>query len=169
MINILKKSSVNLNLIAAFVVCAAFSSCKEEECDCHRQPDNNYLIFGKFYGMCMGETCVEIFKIEDGILYEDTTDRYPFGNAPYNGIYIGRSSSDYNLVKDIINYVPPQLLNEADTTIGIPDAYDQGGYYLEVKEAGESRFWLIDTDKDNIPTYLQTFTDTLNSYINRLQ
>ncbi len=117
----------------------------------------------------MGETCVEIFKLENGNLHEDTTDRYPFGNAPYNGIYVMRSSEEYDLVKDLINYIPSQLLSENDTTIGIPDAYDQGGYYLEVKEAGESRFWLIDTDKDNLPAYIHAFTDTLNSYVNRLQ
>ena len=131
-------------------------------------PDSDYIIFGHFYGECWGEECVEIFKIENENLYEDTTDHYPFGNAPYDGMYVPLSSAKYELVKDLVTHVPNQLLNETDTIIGIPDAYDQGGYYLELEEAGNVRFWMIDSDTGNIPGYLHAFTDTLNNYIGRI-
>lgn len=163
----MKKLPVIALPVTAIVLLGLFSNCKKD-CGCHRQPDNDYMVFGQFYGMCMGETCVEIFKMENGNLYEDTTDQYPFGSSPYNGSYIQLPQAKYNLVEDLANYVPPQLLNEGDTIIGMPDAYDQGGYYVELKESGGRRYWLIDTDKDNIPAYLRAFTDTLNNYIDRI-
>ena len=156
-------------VIASIILLGLFSNCKKDE-DCHEQPDpeSDYIIFGHFYGMCFGETCVEIYKIENENLYEDTADHYPSGNASYDGIYVPLSSAKYELVKDLENYVPGQLLNENDTIIGIPDAYDQGGYYLELKASGSTRFWLIDSDTGNTPNYLHAFTDTLNNYIDRI-
>lgn len=155
-------------LFAGLVLLGFFANCNKD-CGCQRQPDHEYLLFGKFAGMCWGETCVEIFKIENENLYEDTTDQYPFGSAPYNGVYILLSSTEYDLVKDLINYVPSELFSESDTIIGMPDAYDQGGYYLELRNSVETRFWLIDTDQDNIPSYLHAFTDTLNVYTTALR
>ncbi len=156
-----------INLLTSVLLLGLFSNCKK---DCSSpQPDTGYFIFGHFYGMCFGETCVEIFKIENGALYEDTTDNYPFGDAPYDGMYVPLSSAQYALISDLMSHVPTQLLSETDKIIGTPDAYDQGGYYFEIKESGNRKYWMIDSDNGNIPAYLHTFTDALNSYINRLQ
>ena len=33
--------------------------------DDNKNPNQNYLVFGHYYGMCGGESCVEIFKINN--------------------------------------------------------------------------------------------------------
>lgn len=144
---------------------ALFSNCKKE-CSCKQEADD-FLIFGKYYGMCAGEDCVEIFKIENGTLSEDSNDNYPT-DSPYSGNYSALPSAKYNLVKDLGDHVPAQLLNENDGYIGMPDAYDQGGYVVELKVNGTTRYWRIDTDKSNTPGYLHAFTDTLRSYIDKI-
>lgn len=158
-------SSKNAVLFLIFLSAAFISSCRKE-CSCEQQLDD-YLIFGNYYGMCAGEECVEIFKIENGTLSEDSNDDYP-SDSPYSGNYSALPSAKYDLVKDLSNHIPAQLLNEDDGYIGIPDAYDQGGYVLELKENGTTRYWRIDTDTSNTPTYLHAFTDTLRSYIDKI-
>lgn len=152
-------------LLLAFVLAGLFSGCKKE-CSCNQQP-GDYLLFGNYYGMCAGEDCVEIFKIENGNLSEDSNDSYP-GDSPYNGNYAPLPRAKYDLVKNLSAYIPAQLLNESNGYIGMPDAYDQGGYVVELKENGTHRYWRIDTDTSNTPAYLHVFTDTLRSYINKI-
>lgn len=152
-------------LLLAFFVVGLFTNCKKE-CSCEQQQDD-FIVFGKYYGMCAGEDCVEIFKIENGVLYEDSTDIYP-NDSPYSGNYSALPSAKYDLVKDLSSHIPAQLFNEPNEYIGIPDAYDQGGYVLELKENGTVRYWRIDTDTSNTPAYLHAFTDTLRSYIDKI-
>ena len=33
---------------------------------------SDYIIFGHFYGKCVGEQCIEIFRLENEKLFEDT-------------------------------------------------------------------------------------------------
>ncbi len=158
-------SAKNAVLIFTLLSTAFISSCKKE-CSCEQQ-FGDYLLFGNYYGMCAGEDCVEIFKIENGVLSEDSNDNYP-SDSPYSGNYAVLPSAKYDLVKDLSNYIPAQLFNENDGYIGTPDAYDQGGYVLELKENGTHRYWRIDTDTSNTPDYLHAFTDTLRNYIDKI-
>ncbi|TGE22150.1 hypothetical protein E5K00_18045 [Hymenobacter aquaticus] len=103
------------------------------------------------------------------MLQEDTQDTYPSSSAPYSGTFVARSPADYTLVKDLIQQVPADLLREKSTVIGSPDAGDWGGYYVEVTQAGQRRFWLIDTQKRNLPAYLHAFVDTLEVRLDKLQ
>ena len=45
--------------------------------------DQDYLVFGHFYGMCAGEGCVETFKLTDLELFEDTVDDYSGTNLNF--------------------------------------------------------------------------------------
>ena len=72
---------------------------------------DDYLIFGHFYGECGGEQCIEIFKLENGRLYEDTKDIYPNGNGVYEGDFKELSIDKYELVKGILADFPNDLLN----------------------------------------------------------
>ncbi len=74
-------------------------------------------MFGSFYGMCAGEQCIEIFRLEEGKLLEDTTDKYPERDNFYAGKFIQLSAQKYNDTKDLIDYFPKDLLNET-TTVG---------------------------------------------------
>lgn len=145
-----------------------FTACKK---DCNHKPDNlagDGMIFGRYYGMCGGEGCIEIFKIEDGKVYEDTEDNYPAGGI-YSGTYVQLNADDYDKVAYMLNAVPPQLYNETDTTIGIPDGGDWGGIYLEVKSGNTHRYWFIDHMTTNLPPYLQPFVAQVDSAVNLLQ
>ncbi|UPL48267.1 hypothetical protein [Hymenobacter sublimis] len=129
------------------------------------------LVFGHFYGECSGERCIEIYQLNTRArtLAEDTQDQYPSATTPYQGQFVARPTTDYTQVSDLPNLIPTQLLAESGHVIGQPDAGDWGGYYLELNDQGTRRFWLIDTQKRNIPAYLHPLVDTLQSRIARLQ
>ena len=130
----------------------------------------DYLVFGSFFGECFGEECVEIFKMEGGKLYEDTIDRFPTGSVPYEGTFVEIDDAEQNSVKRLIQSFPAALLDETDTVIGMPDAGDWGGWYLEVYESENNRlrYWLIDNMESNLPDYLHAFVDSMRNVRQRL-
>ena len=140
-----------------------FQSCQKDE------PvvtfDTEYVVFGVFAGFCVGEECVEIFKIENGVLYEDQKDNYPSFSDPYVGEYVQVDDSKYQMVKDLEDFMPDQLLDETETVFGQPDAADQGGYYFEIKRDGVQYHYRFDTFKDSNPDYLHDFLDVLADYV----
>ncbi|GJM31232.1 MAG: hypothetical protein DHS20C18_02330 [Saprospiraceae bacterium] len=140
------------------------TSCKKEEtCNCIE--DTDYLLFGHFYGECMGESCIEIFKLTDEALFEDTVDQYPSSQSGYEGNFVPLDHATFTQVADLINQVPDALFNETEVVIGMPDAGDWGGFYVEVHRDGNVRFWLIDTMRGNIPEYLHDFTTAIENAI----
>lgn len=141
-------------------------ACKKEDVSSTTQ---DYLVFGHFYGECVGETCIEMFKIENNHLFEDSNDSYPSSNTAYEGNYISRSDTKYEQVKDLVNHLPARLLEENSTVIGQPDAGDWGGIYIEVRKEGQRKFYLIDKVKNNIPAYLQPFINEVEASIAKLE
>jgi hypothetical protein len=135
---------------------------------CNKNENSDYLIFGHFYGECGGEGCVEIFKLEDNQLFEDTKDLYPNSNDYYDGKYKSLSQEQFNSVNDLIDYFPNDLFNESNNVIGQPDAGDWGGLYIECNYNGKRKFWLIDQMKSNVPTKYHNFIDTLNAKIEKI-
>jgi len=148
----------------AFII---LSSCSKNESTA-KYFDKNYVVFGSFYGECIGPDCVEIFKIENGVLSEDTSNVYPSGGV-YEGVYIAIPQSKYDLVKKLIYYIPPSLLVEPEGNIGSPDSYDQGGIYLELKVNYSRTYWKIDTDTGAIPHYLIPLIDTIKTYVKKVR
>lgn len=157
-----------LLLVAGLLAWPALTACHKSEAS-PKSPDT--LIFGSFAGECVGESCIEIFKLDPAhqTLAEDTNDKYPSFTEPYKGAYVPRSQASYQRTLPLRRQVPTQLLNTMANVIGQPDAGDWGGYYVEVEHNGIRRFWLIDTKKENIPAYLHAFTDSLGVHIRALQ
>ncbi|PJJ54975.1 hypothetical protein [Hymenobacter chitinivorans] len=147
------------------------SACDKEQVESSAEFDQTPILFGSFYGECQGESCIEIYKLDTQAqtLQEDTKDAYPRSDAPYDGTFAARSLAEYTLVKDLVSQIPAELLREKGPVIGSPDAGDWGGYYVEVQQAGQRRFWLIDTQKRNLPVYLHAFTDTLKVRLSKLR
>jgi hypothetical protein len=143
------------------------ASCEKD--DSIKLSDSDYIVFGHFYGECMGEQCVEIFRLEKDKLFEDTKDQYPNRNDFYVGNFVQLSQQKFNDTKDLTNYFPTDLLNETDTVIGQPDAGDWGGLYVEYYFNGVRKFWLLDQMKSNIPTKYHNFIDKINEKITQLQ
>lgn len=142
-------------------------SCEKSKTECYVQPPEQFseFIFGTYYGECGGEGCIETFKIENGTLFEDEKDSYG-GPFPYPGEWKALDPSKYELAEDLPNDFPSPLFDEPETTIGMPDAGDWGGIYLEVvTKKGHRLHWNIDTMKDHIPEYLHAFVESLQNTI----
>ncbi|MBG8552746.1 hypothetical protein [Hymenobacter guriensis] len=133
--------------------------------------ENSTVLFGSYYDECGGEQCIEIYKLDTVTqsLSEDTKDDYPTSASPYDGTYVARTTAEFDAVKDLVQQIPLTLLAKEGVVIGQPDAGDWGGYYLEVQNGEERRYWLIDTKKENLPAYLHSFTDVLRARLNQLQ
>ena len=162
------KYFIVLSLISAMI---GFSGC-EDECDCAGTGDFEYMIFGHFYGECVGEGCVEIFKIADGALFEDSTDVYPNGITAYEGQFYALDEAKYQLVKDLVGDFPNELYDETEHVIGMPDAGDWGGIYVEIKHENapaQSGFWLLDQMESNMPEVYNAFVDRINEKIHLIQ
>jgi hypothetical protein len=127
-----------------------------------------YLIFGHFYGFCEGEQCIEIFKLTEGELFEDQNDNYPDQESFYKGKFIKLSDEAFMIADGLMDAFPTQLLMENDKVIGLPDAGDWGGYYVEYKSGETHGSWLIDKIDDHIPEYLHAFTGGMDEVIDQL-
>jgi hypothetical protein len=154
-----KKSLFVLFLLTA----ATFWGCKDKDVF-----DDDYVVVGRFFGFCMGESCIETYKITPSGLQEDSKDGYPNQVDFYEGDYFNLPGDDYNLAKLLRDSFPRQLLMETDTVFGCPDCADQGGYYLEIKNATEHRFWIIDKTDFNTPEYIRNYIISVDSIVDKL-
>lgn len=153
-------------LIATCLTFFLLTACKK---DSIQLSASDYIVFGHFYGECMGEQCIEIFKLEQNKLFEDTKDLYPSRNNFYDGNFVELSQQKYNDTKDLISSFPTDLLSETNNVIGQPDAGDWGGLYVEYNINGVRKFWLLDQMKSNVPTKYHDFIDKANEKIIRLR
>lgn len=134
-----------------------------------KEISTEYIVFGHAYGFCHGEQCIEIFKLEEHRVLEDTNDFYPDRVNFYASNFVALDDAAFNKVRDLREAFPMELLNEKESILGCPDCADQGGYYIEYKSLNEHRFWIIDTSKDQIPSYLHPFVDLVRAKIELLQ
>jgi len=142
------------------------TSCKKDSVELSK---SDYITFGHFYGECGGEGCIEIFRLEQDKLFEDTKDQYPKSNKFYDGNYVQLTQQKFNDTKDLTNSFPIDLLNESSTVIGQPDAGDWGGLYVEYNFNGVRKSWLLDQKKSHVPTKYHNFIDKINEKIKQLQ
>ncbi len=159
------KNLIQILFLLLAVTLTSFSCEDEDNLMVSDETVAEYLVFGHFYGHCAGDNCIQIFKITNGKLYEDTLDDYPTHDRPYVGNYTELSQANYEKLSALRGSIPSQLYAETDTIIGQPDAGDWGGLYLEVFINGQKKFWLIDQNKTNLPVYLHDFVDEMNATI----
>ena len=146
-------------LLAILVLCF-FSSCDKDDVDNSAKGD--YLIFGTFYGKCAGEGCVEIFKIESNRLLEDKKDLYPGSDFYAFDDFEVLPHKKFELVKDLIDFLPPSLLQEESGVFGQPDAGDWGGAFVEYKSGSIHKYWMLDQMDNNMPEAFNVFVDKIN-------
>lgn len=134
---------------------------------CNKNSDNptineqDFLIFGHFYGECVGESCVETYKLTDVKLYEDTIDDYSGQILDF----IELEDVLFEQVNDLTDFFPNQLLSENDTVIGCPDCADGGGLFIQHSYNGNLKSWRIDQIQENVPSYLHDFINHVNEKI----
>lgn len=129
----------------------------------------DFFVFGRFYGECSGEECNELFKLENGKLYEDTKDDYPSSEHYYSGSFVELPSTKYEWVKQLTDDFPMELWKESSHVIGQPDAGDWGGLYIEYYKNGLHGFWLLDEMKDHVPSSYHHFIDRVNEKVDTLR
>ena len=147
-----------------FVFCTfCIASCCKEESDLIGQ--NDFLIFGHFYGECAGEGCIETFKLEENRLLEATVDQYaPDGYYNFDAFEV-LSHQKFEAVRDLIDYFPDELIEDERTVIGQPDAADWGGIFVELKSGDLHRYWRLDNMEDNMPQVYNDFVDRIHERI----
>lgn len=153
---------LNILMIACLAI-GLMTSCTKE--DKLILSETDYILFGHFYGECLGEDCIAIFRLEEDKLYEDISDKYPAREDFHDREFVLLSQEKFDAVKDLIDYFPMDLLEETNDVIGQPDAGDWGGLYIEYNFDGISRFWLLDQMRDNVPTKYHEFIDKVNEKI----
>lgn len=134
-------------------------SCSSDD---NNRPEEDYLIFGHFYGMCFGDGCVLTYKLTDDTLFKDAINSYSgtdFDFAPM-------AEDNFEAVNDLMDYFPQDLLEDNRSTFGCPDCADQGGLFIEYSKNGKVQTWRIDQSKRNSPEYLHPFMDKVNEKIN---
>ncbi len=129
---------------------------------------SDYFVFGHFYGECQGEQCIEIFKVTPDKLQEDSKDHYPNRTDFYIGEYKDLSTLKYQKAKDLVTLLPDSLLLKPNQEFGCADCADGGGLYIEYKKGDLHNFWIIDQNKNQIPKFLHSFTDSVNSVIEKI-
>jgi len=168
--NINRKPFYTLLSITA-ILTIVIASCKDKECGDPNE-DDHYFIFGHFYGECLGEGCVEMYKLEDGRLYEDDLDHYPNYTTAIETHWNELAKERYEAVKDIENEFPSSLYSEPGHVLGQPDAGDWGGIYVEVYDgdmASTSSFWLLDKNENNMSQVYNDFVDKIEEKIALIQ
>ena len=135
------------------------AACEKKSLD-----NNDYLIFGYFFGECLGEHCVDIFKLTNENLFEDTKDQYP-GVDENNFNFVKLDDATFQEVTDLIDYFPDELMNEGESTFGCPDCIDQGGIFIKCKQGDNTKAFRIDNANSQIPEYLHPFMDKVKEKI----
>lgn len=121
-------------------------------------PKVETLIFGKYFDKCQGNACVEIFKLQDGVLEEDMSDVSPFKGYFFMGDFTEFKGSTVIKTEALLEF-PSGLLDTRDTynTIGQPNSADQGSIYLEYQNNDIHKQFIIDADTNNLPEYLREY------------
>jgi len=127
--------------------------------------NESYLIFGHYFGHCVGEQCIEIYKLDANSLSEDDKDQYPSTTDFYKGDFAALDDALFEETKDILAHFPIDLLEETETTLGLPDAGDWGGFYVEYKTDDVHRFWLLDKNRNGLPKPYHDFADRMEKKI----
>ena len=144
--------------LTLLIAVAMTTSCNK---DCITLNEQNYLVFGHFYGMCAGEGCVETYKLTDMKLYEDLIDDYSGQNLEF----VELENETFAQVSDLVDFFPNQLLSEEETVFGCPDCSDGGGLFIQYSDNGNLKSWRIDQFQINVPSYLHAFIDQVNEAI----
>lgn len=152
------------NLLLLFVVTLFLGACNNDN---ENHDDDEYLIFGHYFGECQGEECLEYFRVTETTLieYEDNCSPGILSSCIPDNEELSAAKFEY--AKDLIDDFPEELYDEM-TTIGCPDCGDQGGLYLEIRKDDNIRYWNLDYSNSALPTYLQAYTDEVKAAISAI-
>lgn len=133
-------------------------------------PQEDYIVFGIFDVYCYGEACVEFYKLTDEALLESNVDQFTIQNGFYPFVdFYALSNDKFDQVKDLGDFVPSQLWDEANTHIGQADVSDVGSLYFEIKKGGEHRYWVFENGDFDMPEVYSVFMGKIEEKISLLR
>lgn len=138
----------------------------EKDSDSILQDQNDYLIFGYFYGECIGQGCIQTYKLTTTELFRDTTPNNYAGSSPFT--FEVMNTEIFEQVKSLKEDFPRTLLTLNEDTFGCPDCADQGGLLIEYSTGIKKKRWTIDQRKSAVPEFLHEFMDAVNKNINTI-
>lgn len=151
-------------LLFALPFLILISGCQESD-----EPLPPDFLFGHYYGMCLGEQCVELFRIQGQQLYENTEDNYPNMAQQWKGTaWKELPSTAYEQVTHLQAVIPDELFAQPNGVIGQPDAGDWGGIYIQTQGNGQLRWWYLDLNEENLPESLHKYVQTVEEAIQEL-
>lgn len=128
--------------------------------------NDEYLIFGTFYGFFTEnlDDAIDTYKLTSDALYIDTNNSWDINKAQFTQL----SNEKFNLVKNLINAVPSELIILNDSTFGCPNCADQGGVNVRYHKNGVEKRWVMDQHNDYNPEFLRDFKNEINKKIQLL-
>jgi hypothetical protein len=139
--------------------------CKEKS----NATSSDFLVFGQFYGECVGENCVQIFKVTQESLYKSDLKQYPKRTEFYNTTYSEAASTYHSEALTLLTTIPRLLKDTvSNTEFGCADCADGGGLYLEYKTGNTHKFWIIDKVRSNISTELHPYVQQVENVLELL-
>lgn len=103
------------------------------------------IVYGIYCGEC-DDNCSYFVKQSNEKYFEDSSDVY------FSNIDKFYKQTNFKVISDEVFTKPinvpdvESVLRKYDSVIGQPDAYDQCGYFIEIRKQGESQRYLIDPD-----------------------
>lgn len=132
---------------------------------------NAILTFGRYFGKCEGEYCVRVFKLKNKHVKESLTNHHPVYGEFYGGKFLPIDVSEKINISQLYNDFPIALLETKGTfsIIGMPDAGDWGGIYLEYKKGNVHKQWLLDLNTNNVPKNLRNYINLINEKVSQIE
>lgn len=131
--------------------------------------ENDYYMFGSYTGNCEGNLFVDIYKLENNVLYEDGRRNYPsFEEMPYNGKFYQVEYNNIKEVKELMKNIPRDLLSEENLIIGAPNGRELGGVIIQIRKEGVVKSWLIDANTERIPVPLRGYVDNVKKVVDKI-
>lgn len=156
-----QKNFVMKTVTALLIIMMSFTACNDalevnetEGEYANQTKDEEHLIFGMEYGFCIGD-CIHLFMIKDNKLYADNLTRAQHGEGDLTFQDKPLDQKYYELVKDLPKKLTREFVQSADGRFGTPDAHDQGGVYIGIKQDEIEKLWFADPVTERIPEYMR--------------
>ncbi len=159
---------MKITLITLIILAFAINSChKGVDVTLHKK---DYLLFGRYINNCQeNDTCIEMFKLFEKELYEDTKDEYVYGTSFYGGYFKQSSPIQFVNAKDLMTFFPTDLIADTSMIFGHPDTSIDGGIYVEYKVNKVRKMWHFDLTTDSIPANYRDFVKKIAEKVTLLK
>jgi hypothetical protein len=149
----------------AFLTIVTLSNCDKEETGV--RPSNfESFTFGTHFCFCTG-TCAILYEIsEEALRAGEGTGCLP-QDYTFDGVVL--TQDKYAIAKQLIDEFPDKLIQDSQDTYGCPDCADQGAYYLQMRNQGETRTWRLDTFTEDLPAWLRSYQQSVQEVLEALQ